>query len=347
MKVGLIARGEDRGLGIQTWEAARHLAFDRVMLLDLSALQSQFPLHVERYPGALLVPFDGTGLPEGVVRDWLAGLDAVFTCETAYDWRLPSWCAEAGARLVCQVNPEFMRPATAELPVTWWNPTTWRMAHLPAGAVHVPVPVALDRFPVPGARVPGAPLRVLHVGGHAAMADRNGTTLLAVALQAVREPLDVHVISQDERLARFNPTMGEHGQVTVSMITGGVADYWRLYDGADVLALPRRYGGLCLPAQEAMAASLAVVMPDCEPQRTVWPPVHLTPAHPGRPVNTPAGRIALTNTDPAGLARTLDRLAADPDLVARLQLRSRAWACEHSWDELAARYWAEFSTACG
>lgn len=348
MKVGLLVRGEDRGLGIQTWEAYRHLQPERTLLVDLGTqVPAAFPVHADRYPDADRVLFDAATLPEHAMRRWVQGLDVVLTCETAYDWRLAFWCREAGARLVVQVNPEFMRAANAELPVTWWNPTTWRMEHLPAGAVHVPVPVALDRFTSEPDRAEDGPLRILHVAGHAAMADRNGTVLLAVALQAARQRMHVTVITQDEHLPRFRPKMGQHGQVTVTCRTGGVRDYWRLYDGHDVLVMPRRYGGLCLPVQEAQAAGLAVVMPDVEPQRTVWPAVHLVRAHPGRPVTTPAGRIGLQNTDPAALARELDRLVADPELVARLQLRGRAWAAEHAWVAQVSTYRSALSAACG
>ena len=40
----------------------------------------------------------------------------------------------------------------------------------------------------------------------------------------------------------------------VNVRIGGVANYWDAYDGYDALVLPRRYGGLCLPVQEGMAA---------------------------------------------------------------------------------------------
>jgi hypothetical protein len=344
MKVGLVARAEDRGLGIMCWEAYRHLQPDRTMVVDMGALAGGFPAHLDRYPDATVVPFDGGSFPEDQVRDWIAGLDVVLTCETAYDWRLPEWCAEAGARLVCHVMPEFYRPQTEHLPITWWNPTSWRMGHLPAGTRHVPVPVALDRWEGRTSKVEDRPLHLLHVAGHRAMADRNGTVLLAVALQRVRQPMVVTVVTQDDQLpTRENP---HHPGVEVRHVTGSVADYWDLYAGHDVLVMPRRYGGLCLPVQEAMAAGLAVVMPDASPQRDDWPVLPVR-AHPGRLVNTPCGGVALANTDPNALATELDRLAADPAAVALAQLRSQAWAHANSWEALLPLYREELARACG
>lgn len=344
MKLGLLARAEDLGLGIQTWEAARHLPFDRVLGVDMGAL-CPFPTHWDRYPGATVVPFADSVLPEATVRDWLDGLDAVFTCETAYDWRLAGWCAEAGARLVVQVNPEFFWPANADLPVTWWDPTTWRLDQLPAGTVHMPVPVALDRWPtVPnGAQRADGPLRVLHVAGRPAMADRNGTRLLGVALNATRQPMEVTVVTQGPQLPYFRQRMGG---ATVRRVVGGVENYWDLYAGHDVLVMPRRFGGLCLPVQEAMAAGLAVLMTDAAPQRTDWP-VLLMRSHPGRPIQVAPGRIQLVNPDPSDMARQLDRLATDPILLGGLQTAGRAWAADHSWDALHDRYLDGFATACG
>lgn len=344
MKVGLVARAEDRGLGIMCWEAYRHLQPDRTLVVDMGVLAGGFAPHLDRYPDALVVPFIDGVLPEPEVRDWIKGLDVVLTCETAYDWRLGKWCTDAGARLVCHAMPEFFRPELVGLPITWWNPTSWRQAHMPPDTRHVPVPVALDRWPPRDvSREPG-PLRVLHVAGHKAMADRNGTVLLAVAMQACRQPMEVTLVTQDEHLPARQGRL--HPGVTMRTTTGGVANYWDLYAGHDVLAMPRRYGGLCLPVQEAMAAGLAVAMSDASPQRDDWPVVTFKTRQ-GRLVNTPCGGLPLANTDPTAMARVLDRLAADPAEVALQQLRSTGWAHANSWEALLPLYRDELARACG
>lgn len=336
VKLGILARAEDRGLGIQTWEAVRHLDPERVLVVDVGA-HERFGLHLDRYPGATVVRLDEKGwtLPEAETRAWLDGLDVVFTCETFYDARFARWARAAGVRTVVQANPEFIRPEwdLADLADVWWNPSTWRMDTFPAGSRHMPVPVALDRFtPSTGEHPP----RFFHTVGKWAAGDRNGTTLLQQSLRYVRQPVRVTIAAQ-ERILRTTT----RSRARVEYRVQNVADYWRLYDGHEVLVLPRRYGGLCLPAQEAMAAGLAVLMPDTSPNTDMWPVLPLPCRNHGI-IDVPAGRIPLVECDPTMLARILVRLHGDPAEVEALRAGSRAWAAAHSWDVLRPVYLAEF-----
>lgn len=345
VKVGLIARGEDRGLGIQTWEFARGMEPDRTLLVDMGELARGFPTHADRYPDATVALFDPhRGLPEDVVRPWLDGLDVVFSAETIYDQRIIAWCREQGIATVVQLNPEFYKhPSDPNLlhPTMWWAPSPWRMEHLAANTRLVPVPVALDRFHVEPRVHEGGPLRVLHVVGHRAAGDRNGTTEMLVATSHLREPVHVTFVTQDRRLP--SPRATRRG-VTSRVVLGGVGNYWDLYDGHDVLVMPRRYGGLCLPVQEAMAAGLAVVMTDCEPQRSYWPVV-LAPSRTQGVLRTATGDVPLTVAHPGGLAATIDRLARNRDELAEWQARGRSWAVEHSWAAMRSEYDLELEWA--
>lgn len=337
MKLGVIARAEDRGLGIQSWEAVRHLAPERVLVIDVQNPEG-FAMHLDRYPGATVARLQPQGmngaLAEGLVRDWLAGLDVVFSCETLYDWRLAEWARDAGCATVVQLNPEFFQHDRNGLPspTAWWNPTTWRLDQLPAGTRHVPVPVALDRFCNIGRRTSTADvaLRALHVVGRPALSDRNGTELLSKAMRRT-QGVELTVASQ-------RPT--KHGAV----VLGEVADYWRLYDDQDVLVMPRRYGGLCLPAQEAMAAGLAVVMPGCPPNPEMWPIVPVRWQYRGQ-LQVPAGMIPLAETDARDLAVVLGRLAREPGELNVWRAKADQWAREHSWEALLPLYVEELGRA--
>lgn len=344
MKVGLLARAEDRGIGIQTWGFYRHMRPDRTLVVDMGQLARGFPMHLDRYPDATVVPFDGVQLPEATVREWLAGLDVVFMVETPYDYRLLGWADELGVATVIQINPEFFRwgPAEPDLPrpTAWWAPTTWRLHDLPKGMRHVPVPTDPERWQ---GRQRDRAGTFLHMAGHRAMADRNGTTLMLQAVRHVREPMRVVFASQDRRL----PSARGYGRhVKVESKLGGVADPATLYDDADVLVMPRRYGGLCLPVLEASAAGLVTVMPDASPQSHDWPHVQLVPADRGADFKTQAGPVALWNADPRALGATLDALAADPERVARLSAEALAWADANSWAVLRPLYLQELRRAC-
>lgn len=243
MRIGLVARSDDRGLGHLALEWFRRLPPERVLAVSIGTLAHGFADHLDRYPGATAVTFTDGLFPEATVRDWLAGLDLAVSFETFYDARFAGWCRDAGARSLLVAMPEFYRPEME--PDVVWAPTRWRLDLLPRDARLVPVPVTPPVGADRGYRARDKStntLRVVHTAGHRAAQDRNGTSLLAQALRLVKGRLDVRVECQDRRLP---PVRGAPG-VKVTTRLNGRADRWDLYGDADLLVLPRRYGGLCL-----------------------------------------------------------------------------------------------------
>ncbi len=244
MKLGIVCRADDRGLGMLGWAAYRNLQPERALVIDMGTIARGFVQHFDRYPGERIVTFDGHELPELEVRAWLAGLDVVLMYETAYDWRMIRWADDMGVATIVMVMPEFHKHGNEPLPfpTQFWAPTTWRLDLLPPGTPVVPVPVEDDVFPLTPAGT-GDRLQVVHVAGHRAAGDRNGTLQLLTAAQMVRQPMDIRVLCQDERLPQVRlRTPG----VTLKMEPGGVKDRRDLYAGSQLMVLPRRYGGLCL-----------------------------------------------------------------------------------------------------
>jgi glycosyltransferase involved in cell wall biosynthesis len=325
VKIGVIAQSTNRGLGIQTWEACRHLNPERVLLIR--PRPCRVSEHPNRYRDWDTTSVDWPArdvLDDQTVKRWLSGLDVVYTAETLYDWRMPSW---GRAGIVCHVNPEMLRPDRAAIPdITWWAATDWRLPLLPSDTRVVPMPVAVDRF-TPTTPADG-PTRFLHVGGVTAMRDRNGVRIAAAALHHLEQPVHVRFATQDRTIP-----LGKHTplHVTVDVHRFETPDYWRLYDDADVLVMPRRYGGLCLPAQEAMAAGLAVIVTDCEPNDT-WPGLKI-PVDRFDQVDMPGGTVDVAEPSTTALAKLMDRLAA-PSSLAVCQKMSRQWARLNSWERL-------------
>jgi hypothetical protein len=340
MKVGLFgARADDRGLGRLTHDFYTHMRPDRTLAVDMGVHARQFVQHLGRYPDATVAPFNGGTFDEATMRRFFAGLDVAVMYETAYDHRAYDIARAAGCRTVLMVMPEFARHLTEPHlphPDVVWAPTTWRLDMLPASTRVVPVPVAAELAPTSR---PGRSLRILHVAGHRATGDRNGTLIFLRSLRALRSSVAVRIATQDRRLPNVR---GLPRSVSVNL--GGTADYWALYRDADLLVMPRRYGGLCLPVQEALAAGLGVVMTDCEPNPATWP-ISPIGSRPGTTIRTPGGPLTLNDPDPADLAATIDRLAANPDEVADLQARAQVWATTNSWERLAPLYLAELERA--
>jgi len=339
VKLGVIARCEARGLGNQTWEVCRHLQPARVLLID-PGRDDRFDRCPERYADwdTTTAPWIGGRLDENTIRGWLDGLDVVYTAETPYDVRLPGWCEDAGVGLVLHANPEFVSPTAAKIRATWWSATPWRLQHLPAGTRVVPMPVP----EAPYKAEPGARVRFLHTAGWPALEDRNGTEIVVEAAQRMTAECDVIIRGQHRSILGYHVPKGRPARLVVEC--GSVPDYWDLYRDADVLVMPRRFGGLCLPVIEAMAVGLPVVMSDCSPNE-IWPGPRVT-AHAFRTVATPAGRIPLHDTDPDELAATLDKIATAPGLAADLRQEAIEWAATHSWAALRDSWLEELQRAC-
>lgn len=329
MRIGVVARTNNRGLDIQTNEAARNLDASVLVVDVTNSSGRRFPSDRSRFPGAPIVECrSGWKLNEQTCRDWLTTVDAVYTAETFYDPRFTDWARSQGVVTVVHANPEFVAPEGGWAignPSERWSPTCWRNRLMPQPTRVVPFPVALDRFTQ--IEPHGGPCRWLHVGGKQALADRNGTSTLVEALRYLDFPCTVTICTQEQAVPRVQAP--KHVEVR---FVRSVAHYWELYPGHDALVMPRRYGGLCLPVQEAMASGMAVLMPDIEPNPQTWPVATVSGTFIEQ-ARMPAGEIPIATVNPRDLALAMDRLA-DPAVRGKFQSQSRSWASAHSWDAL-------------
>lgn len=322
MNLGLIVRGNNRGLGIQTWEIWRHLNPAVTVLIDSIPDHGRWKFYPERYPDAIVTSWEGYTAPiSEEAEDALLTCDVIFTVETPYSLSLFEKARAKGIATVIYVNPELWREHETEHASAVWVPTAWRREMIPR-AEHVPMPVALDRFQFnPGDRY-------LHLGGHKARLDRNGMELSIRSARYAQIPLTV---STQDRM-RFD---GRGIQLLPEK-----ENYWEMYDGFGVLVMPRKYGGLCLPVQEAMAAGLAVIMSDTAPNSD-WP-VSLVKARRTQRSTMVGGVIDIYETDKLALAEEMTRML-DLEYRAEFQARGRAWAEAHSWGQLKAEWLARLA----
>lgn len=340
LKIGLIARSEyARGLAIQSKNFYDHMPVDRVLLIHMP--NPDCALRDDWYPNATVMDsLPGHTLNQDKVMGWMNGLDVVFSVETPYDWDLPNWARWIGVKTVIQGNPEFVRHGQPEYdhfahPDEWWWPTSWRTNRLPPGRV---MPVPMPDCPVSAAPAYDGPLRIYHIAGKRAYADRNGTDIFIDMLRALQPDIQVTVHGLEHSLPTIQPVRDLH--IEVENI--GVPNQWDMHTGQHVLVMPRRYGGLCLPALEATASGVAVVMPDISPNSELAP--ILVPSMPGRRLRLAAGEAVSADVHHYALAQEINALANDRDKL--LHMQQTAYRMTPRWSEWAPKYMQAFEELC-
>lgn len=342
-RVGLIARADSRGLGVQTHAFYRAMQPAKTIVIDCPSAQPLTP-HFARFPDATIVH----GWP--TARDFsqlLDGLDAVYTAECDYtrDGLLYGLAERMGVKTVLHLNWEFFdhaRNPNLPRPTLFAAPSMWHYDEIPDPKMLLPVPIEMDRFTnlCPPA---ASATRFLHIVGRPAVHDRNGTRDLLAALPYVRSPITVTIRCQDPAYvpSLLNPRMIP-ANVELVIQSADLPNYWDCYVGADVLVMPRRFGGLCLPVNEALGAGMPVIMPNIEPNGWL-PPDWLVPA-------TKSGsfmakvRIDLHTTDPRALAAKIDQFASDRTFYAEAQTQARDLAKRNSWEALLPEYQRVFAS---
>lgn len=326
MTLGLIVRADEGGLGTQTWEYARHLAADRLLVVQVEPHRGEFlperydtlgaVTHV-RFPPESLAPW----------ADFVSECDTILTAETTYLPDLGTMCKRAGTRLVVHANPELWEWGHYP-PFEVWAPTSWQARTFPADTPVIPMPVDRERCaPRP---VADRPRRILHVSAPA-MLDRNGSHLLKEALASCTVDFELHVSGPE---APAEPAMV--GPVKVIPVPS-VRNYWNIYEGMDGLVLPRRYGGLCLPMQEAASCGLPIISLAVSPQVMHLAPTLMVPARLQGTARMKGGTFQLHQCDPQTLAQMLDSYCTGTDLPAQVAA-SEAWAVQLDWATWAPIY---------
>lgn len=341
MKLGLIARPDNSGLGIQTWEFHRHLQPDKTLVINLSGIADSNDhcnkfAYLERFPGAIV--HNGMTPPPDVIDEFLDGLDVVFSAETFYTHDLLHRAHHRGIKTVLQYNYEFLQLAAQPQPTLFASPSLWHYFMTPLkNKVHLPVPIATDRFS-PNPNPPATPRVFMHPVGRPAVHDRNGTEDLLDALSQVRS--EITMIFRCQRPGYVQGLLRDRtfpANIDVRVDDTAPREYWRNYQDIDAVVLPRRYGGLCLPANEALGAGVPILMPDIDPNNRWLPSEWLIPARQMSEFQA-VNPVPVYHTPAETLALYIDNLAMSPDAYANTLRQAAHLARVCSWEALLPQY---------
>jgi glycosyltransferase involved in cell wall biosynthesis len=273
MRIGIIARCDDTGLGNQTRELVSMLNPDKIMVIN-SRFFNQNKQHFEWYEG---YNHQTTikGFPTTLeIEDFIKNVDVVISCETFYSPRFVDIARSRGVKTILQYNYEFF----GNLVHTEWSlpdvlvaPSLWNMDKIielfgdKCKVVYLPPPTNHDKFKnAKENNLLKFHNRILHVGGKAAVKDRNGTNTVIEMLKYSKGDYEVVIKTQSDLGIRNN-----NERLTIETKTAKEPE--DLYSGYDAMVLPRRYAGLCLPMNEALLSGLPVFMPRISPNNVILP----------------------------------------------------------------------------
>jgi len=279
MKLGMIVRADNTGLGNQTYELTQMLNPYKIMIIDFTSYngnQQHFEWYAERdYTICKGVPTDEE------MNDFLDDIDVLLSCETFYSTNFANYARNKNVKTVLQYNYEFLENISkpdAPLPDMFLAPSLWnfdKMIQLFGDKTiikHLPPPTDASLFA--GVRENNMSKnhnRLLHIGGKKAARDRNGT-------ETVIEMLKYSKVDYELVIKTQTPLDIKCDDPRLTIDTGNPENREEMYDGYDAMLLPRRYAGLCLPMNEALISGLPVFMTNLMPNNAILPPEWLVKA---------------------------------------------------------------------
>jgi glycosyltransferase involved in cell wall biosynthesis len=343
MKLGIIVRADNGGLGVQTLELARHLNPAKVLIMDISGYNGA-QNYFERYdfcPDRRIHKSQVAEelLTRQVIDEWIDGLDVVFTCEIPYNYYLFEACRAKGIKTVLQYNWEFLdytrQPALTK-PDLFLSPGQWHMNEMLEmfpNTKYIPVPI--NRKVCPYREVKQAKTFV-HVAGVKLYEDRNGTEIVLRAIPLVQSDVKFIIYTQHEIEPELLTLVQDDLRVEVRSENLSYGECWA---EGDVSILPRRYGGLSLQLNEAMSSGMIPICTDIEPQNTFLHHMSLIATCGSKKVMTRGTEIDCYDVDPAVLAKKIDRLSELPEeSIIELNKFYNDLAESISWEKMTPVY---------
>lgn len=304
-RVGIVARSDNTGLGNQTRDLVRMLNPDKVMLIDFTPLNGN-KQHPEWYDGYDIT--NVSGFPSNnEFKQFLSGLDVLISCETFYNNRLVDFARKRNVKTILQYNYEFLEYLqfnNKPLPDVLLAPSKWNIEKVTelfsdrCKVLYLPPPIFEDDFLQSRSNnLQQDHKRVLHIAGKVADKDRNGTNSVIEMLEHSTSDYELVIRTQNGDFASSDPRVTIHKE--------NIENKQDLYNGFDLMILPRRYAGLCLPMNESLISGIPVFMTNISPNNLVLPPNWLIESKKISQFMTKA-MLDVYSADPKHLAKMVD-----------------------------------------
>jgi hypothetical protein len=273
MRLGIIARSDNTGLGNQTMELVKMLNPDKILLIN-SQFFNNNQQHPEWYKDYNVIQTK-KGMPRtNEVLAFLEDIDVVISCETFYHLELVDLAKQKGIKTILQYNyelfghlahPEWTLPDVLLAPSIWNLDVIVQKFGTKTQIMHLPPPTDHTLFnQAKEINLSKDHKRILHIAGKKAAKDRNGTESILKMIKYSKEDYELVIKSQTPlNLICKDPR--------VKIEIGNPDNRQDMYSGFDAMVLPRRYAGLCLPMNEALMSALPVFMTNISPNNAILP----------------------------------------------------------------------------
>lgn len=359
MRLGLWgARMDNSGLGMQTLEFYHAMKPAKTVVVDISQLEAKPERRMNQYPSRYTDQKHGElkiiyGIPnEFDIREFLQDLDVVFIAESAYNMGFYPIAKEMGVKVAVQYNYEFFDWYDGSIwannpPDMFIAPSTWHYQEVEEfckskGLQHVYLHCPVNRDKITRRNIESA-LTFVHIAGRPAANDRNGTmTFLEATKLDENEELRFLVYTQDKELE--HTIKRDYPRVEVRY---NVSNYTDIYKKGSVLVLPRKYGGNCLPMNEALAAGMPVIMSKVSPQTEFLPERWLVTAKETEIDFAPRFKIPVYECDPVDVFFRMRwfKSLSNEDMREQSNLAD-ALAQSISWAEMKPQYEQALAALC-
>lgn len=322
MRIGMFARADNGGLGQETWEFARHMNPDKVLVI-----RGEHGHYPERYQGLNVLNVDG--IPKHEELDhFLRDIDVLFSIESYYNWGAITMARLRGIKTILRVNyemdlgqmtPEFVHPDL------YISPSKWHYEDIPDPKTYIPYPVNREVCQYKNRNKVNS---FYHIAGHLLHEDRNGTQVFLEALRWMKTKPPIKIYTQHD----LGVDLSTYSNVE---LVNEVENYWDIHTG-DCLILPRRYGGQSLQVQEALSCGIPVIMPSVSPQNEFLPQQMMFDAKSSRIIEVQGGHVECAEIDPQILAKKIDEVYNSD--ISKMSSWANDYAQTISWEELKPKY---------
>lgn len=312
LKIGLFgARSNNAGLGTQSLEFFNWVKPCATVLIDISSIDNKIVFN-DRFVGENVEVVKG--LPSNSFIDkWVSknkDLDIIFCIETPYNYYLFERAKHYGIKTVLQYNFEFLDYFENEklpFPTVMCSPSIWGLEKVIekfGNLTHVHyLPVPANDLLIERRNITNISTFV-HIAGYELHEDRNGTNAFLNAIPLVKNKnVNFKIFSQH----KLKSDLVKDPRVQLNETN--LVNYFDLYLEGDCLYFPRRYGGLSLPANEALCAGMVVAMPNIVPNMHYIDMDCLIPVVSSKLISMRCGKITCASLDSSLIASHIDFLS--------------------------------------